>query len=278
MGNLGSENGCWDVAKRTEMLRQVITHRRSCRKFKSEQIPMSDLWELAEAGVWAPSGSNAQNQRFLVIDDRKEIERIGELRWMVSYTTRLSDAELKERFPYGLIGGATALILVFADAALNNCRNNGEYYLWETLETQNCAASVQNILLMASAKGIGSCWVSATEHMNYSRLLTGHNWRQVLHGYDLPPSCKIQGLIMLGWPVSTDEFGYPRGEGMHGVVNQPTARGPLDQYLVKRTGAGSAVARPRRMWRVRLLRRGIEVLLRMVAYLDRRIYRLEIGE
>ena len=112
------------------------------------------------------------------IEDRKEIKRIGSHRWVYPYNAGIPESELRARKPSGFLGSAAALVLVFADAALNDPQSSGEYHLWESLEVQNCAASIQNILLLAAAKGIGSCWVCCAEHMNHTRLLSGSTWRE----------------------------------------------------------------------------------------------------
>ena len=134
----------------------VIAHRRSVRRFADRPIPRELLEQLVTAGIQAPSGSNFQNQRFLIIEDPEEINRIGKLRFVWPY--RGTDrSRVEGRYPGGIIGLAKALIVVFADAQENDRRGTGEYYLWESLEIQNCAASIENILILATAMG----WAAA---------------------------------------------------------------------------------------------------------------------
>jgi nitroreductase len=194
-----------------EGIREVIQNRRSVRFFSDEPLSQKDLMDLVEAGVYAPSGSNWQNQRFLVVTDKEEIERIGETRYVFPWRTK-SYGKAREKRPAGLLGQATALILVFADAMENDRRQNGEYHIWEPLEIQNTSASIQNILLMATAKGIGTCWVSASDQMSFTRLLSGKSWRSLLAPYNIPNSFKLHGIICCGYPKECNELGYPRGE------------------------------------------------------------------
>ncbi len=271
------------VTARAALVREVIQRRRSTRRFRSEPIPQGDLLELVEAGIHAPSGSNWQNQRFLIVSDKEEINRIGRIRYVWPYKTRgKAKLEARRRNPAGILGHATALIFVFADAAENYRGEGGEYYIWESLETQNCAAAIQNILLLAAAKGIGSCWVSASEAMSYSRLLSGKSWNAALAPYEVPASYKVQGIVVLGYPHAADERGYPRGEKKHGAtIWAEVARKPVEHYLV--AARDTMPARWRKLSLLRRLRRRcgtwlIGGLLRLVRRLDVMVTRIDLEE
>jgi nitroreductase len=220
-----------DTLRKT-ITKDVILNRRSCRSFLDKNIDRQELLELIEAGIYAPSGSNSQNQRFLLIDDEQEIKRIGSIRWVWPYKSNVSQGKLQDKHPSGIIGKASALIFVFADAALNDQRDNGEYYIWESLEIQNCAASIQNILLLSTAKGIGSCWISCSENMTFSRLISYSRWSSIFSDYEIPEHFKIQGLIILGYPRHSTQKGFPKGENVHGVIQSGTQRKNIEEYLV----------------------------------------------
>jgi len=259
-------------------VRQSLVRRRSVRTFTDQAIPDGILDDLITVAKYAPSGSNWQNQRFLVVTDPDEIERIGKIRFVWPYKAAKLD-NVKQRHPGGILGHGAALILVFADAAKNDARGNGEYHVWEALEIQNCSASIQNILTMAAAYGLGSCWVSASERMNYTRLLTGRTWRDALSGYDIPQTFKIQGVVVLGYPKNYDDEGYAIGEKKHGATNWvETERGENDAYLIKKSTPASQVhASPSKLEQLKLkvFSKGLRFFLRVVMYLDRRIHRIE---
>lgn len=259
---------------RASIVRQTILHRRSIRAFTDQAIPQADLLELIEAGAYAPSASNSQNQRFLLITDPDEIERLGRQRFVWPWPSSPSTRE-----PAGLLARGTALILVFADALENDRRRNGEYYIWQQMECQNAAASIQNILLLAAAKGIGACWVSASERMSYSRLVNRRAWWDVLRNYDIPRTYKIHGVVVLGYPRRLGERGFPRGEAMHGAtVWQETARRPIETYLITaKTSTPSIDPMPRvRRGLARVLSRCLQLQLRAVQVTDLCLWRLEV--
>lgn len=263
-----------------DIVATVIARRRSVRRYADTPIDNAVLERLVAAGIAAPSGSNSQNQRFLIIHDPEEILRIGHWRFVWPYRgTRREKIELD--FPGGIVGLSKALIVVFADAAENDRRGNGEYHIWETLEIQNCAAAIENILILATAMGLASCWVSASETMNHTRLLTGYTWRKLFCGYAIPQSYKIQGMVLLGYPTTTDELGFPKGEQKHGAtVWQSTERKALDHYLVKSAPSLTPSMRLPALDGVRLavFSRLLSWSMALSRGLDLAIHRIEIGE
>ncbi|PNV79468.1 MAG: nitroreductase family protein, partial [Fervidicoccus sp.] len=55
---------------------EIIKGRRCVRSFREEAISEQDLRAILEAGIWAPSGSNAQPWKFFVVRDRNRIDKI----------------------------------------------------------------------------------------------------------------------------------------------------------------------------------------------------------
>jgi len=267
--------------KDTEKINTVkdsLVRRRSVRTFTDSLISESILNDLIEVAKYAPSGSNWQNQRFLVVTDPEEIEKIGKIRFVWPYKAANTE-KVKQSHPAGILGHGTALVLVFADASKNDARGNGEYYIWETLETQNCSASIQNILTMAAAHGLGSCWVSASEKMNYNRMLSGKTWRKALSSYEIPEYYKMQGVVVLGYPKAYDELGYAKGEKKHGATTWvSTERHDNAHYLINKRDSESAqksILSKSEIMFVRLYSKVIKFLLRVVRYADRKIHRIE---
>ncbi len=265
--------------ERIKTVESALLKRRSVRHFKSVKIPPDDLLRLVRAGVYAPSGSNWQNQRFLIVDEQDELMRIGKSRFVWPYN-KANVVKIKESHPGGIIGNAAAAIIVFSDSLDNDRRGNGEYYIWEALETQNCSASIENILTLATSMGIGSCWISASDKMSYTRMFSGQSWRRLLSNYEIPVYYKLQGIIILGYSKSTNEEGYPIGEKMHGAtIWQSTERNPTEDYLIKKN-SNNIVSKLKvtRLdgYRVRVMAKLIRYALRIVAWLDRCIHKIEV--
>lgn len=256
----------------------VIARRRSVRRFSDKSVPRDLLEQLVLAGIQAPSGSNSQNQRFLIIEDKAEIEMIGRLRFVWPYRGTARE-KIGLQFPSGIVGLAKALIIVFADANENDWRGMGEYYLWEALEIQNCAASMENMLILATAMGLAGCWVSANEPMSHTRLLTDSTWREIFSNYDIPLHYKIQGILLFGYPCDVDELNFAKGEKKHGAtVWRNTARRPLEYYLITKRRIDCHVSELSTMlkMRLRLLSNLLRFMLSLTRFIDRAIHRIEM--
>lgn len=111
----------------------IIRQRRSIRKFKNEPVNNAFIVKLLEAAMCAPSAGNQQPWQFIVITEEE---------------TRI---KLAKTGPHTQMAAkAPALILVCGDLS----RETHEGY-WPV----DCAASTQNILLEATAQGLGSVWL-----------------------------------------------------------------------------------------------------------------------
>ncbi len=56
----------------------VIRDRRTVRKFKSDPVPMEHIMKILEAAHFAPTAGNQQPWKFLVVQDRKRLDRLKE--------------------------------------------------------------------------------------------------------------------------------------------------------------------------------------------------------
>ena len=263
---------------RAEILKTVLLNRRSVRQFETRALESEHIRDILESAIHAPSGSNSQNQRFLIINEQQELDALGNIRFVWPYPT---STKMRTKKPSGLIGGAATAIVVFADAALTDARDNGEYYIWESIEIQNCAASVENMLNMATALGIGSCWLSASENMTYTRLLSGKSWAHALASYDIPDSYKIQAVVILGYPQQgLDTNGFPQGEKAHGATFwDKTERKELSHYLIEKRDLNrhnqQSITTTENITLL-FISKIISFMLSAVHKLERLIYRIEV--
>lgn len=135
------------------------------------------------------------------------------------------------------------------------------------------------MLLQATARGIGSCWVSASESMNFTRMLSGKSWGNALGKYDIPSWYKMQGVLVFGHPKKTDDDGYPVGESKHGAtIWQSTDRGPTSDYLIH-LKAGSPQEKQLSgfsKFQLRIYSAGIRFFRRVIGKLDRWIHNIEV--
>lgn len=57
-------------------LDEIIRNRRSIRQWKDKEVPQEDLNKILEAARFSPSWANNQPWRFIVVKDKKKIEKI----------------------------------------------------------------------------------------------------------------------------------------------------------------------------------------------------------
>lgn len=152
---------------------EVLERRRSVRSFEPDRaVSAEDEQRLLEAACRAPSAGNVQPWRFFAVRN-------------VEMKSRLMAAALGQPW----VGEAPLLIVACADLAAHEKaygRRGVELY-----SIQDTAAAVENILLAATALGLGSCWVGAFRGSEVAAALS------------LPRSLRPLALVPIG---------YARGE------------------------------------------------------------------
>lgn len=131
---------------------ECIKTRRSVRKYKDTPIDWEKIFQILNAGKFAPSAGNIQNWKFIVV--RKE-----EIR------KKLAEAAFDQEW----MDNAPVHIVVVGEpekgARFYGARGERLYTI------QNCASAVENMLLAANDLGLGSCWVGAFDEAKVKRAL-----------------------------------------------------------------------------------------------------------
>lgn len=109
-----------------------IHARRSIRKYTAEPVSETDVTEILEAAMAAPSAGNQQPWHFVVIRDRSVLDAIPGFH----PNSRM-------------VLEASVGILVCCDSSLEK---HAGYWV------QDCAAATENLLLAVVAKGLGAVW------------------------------------------------------------------------------------------------------------------------
>lgn len=108
---------------------ETIAKRRSIRKYKPGAVSKENLSKLVDAGRLAPTANNVQPWEFVVVTEKEKLRQIADL------------AE------YGkFIAGVSACIVVLSQPT--------KYYI------EDGSAATTQILLAATAMGLGTCWVA----------------------------------------------------------------------------------------------------------------------
>ena len=115
----------------TEELIQTIFARRSIRQYTSEPVSEEKIQTLLEAAMAAPSASNRKPWQFVVVTEREALDALA------------------EAHPHGKM---------LFDAPLSICVC-GDLTEMERYWVQDCSAATENLLLAATALGLGAVWL-----------------------------------------------------------------------------------------------------------------------
>jgi len=142
-----------------EQMELLIKGRRSTRRFKKENIDKKEIIELINAASYAPTGCNAMNVHFTIIDEYKKMEKFKEVAYdklrIVITENKLSDGseffpEIMKRWDNEKVDG------IFRDAphmVVASCPENCVTPL------DDCIIALTNFEMLANCMGLGTLWV-----------------------------------------------------------------------------------------------------------------------
>lgn len=168
---------------------ETIMKRRSVRLYESKPIPKDILQTLIDAGNMAPTGGNAQNWRFVVVEDKGFKEKLLSLgiprykKWMEKAPKALVDMrkEIDAVVSDPIYYDAPAIIFVIGSGMTGD------------LDTPMVC---ENIMLAARSLNIGSCWVY------FGQLALDD--QEVRNALEMREGEKVYGPILLGYPRGGD--------------------------------------------------------------------------
>lgn len=150
-------------ASRNDVL-EAIARRRSVRRFEDRDVDDSLIRRLLEAANSAPSAHNQQSWRFIVVRGEKKAS-LAEL-----VAARSADfprpASVLLRMASRTIAAAPVVVavansgeLIRHGEELFNLRTGRVRDFFRTMEIQSSAAAVENLLVAATALGLGAVWL-----------------------------------------------------------------------------------------------------------------------
>lgn len=176
----------------------LIKRRRSIRKFSPRKVEDAVLREVLEAARWAPSAHNAQPWRFIVLTNdalKRELAEAMATAWRADMTKDGVAVEARENMAVTSVERFTcAPVLVVACLTMKDMTKYADeprQQCERDLAVQSLGSALQNMLLVAHAKGLGACWFSAP-------CFCKEAVRKVLN---VPKDIESQALIVLGYPA-----------------------------------------------------------------------------
>lgn len=147
----------------------AIYDRRSIRKFVDKPISQKDITDIIQSGMKAPSSKNRQPWKYIVIQGSAKEEMLRVFRQGIEREEN-DNALLPESrqhivaAKYTVDIMAEAPTIVFVVNSLGESKSilselTPEERVYEICNIQSISASIQNMLLAATEKGIGSLWI-----------------------------------------------------------------------------------------------------------------------
>jgi nitroreductase len=120
----------------------AIKHRRSIHAFKPDKVSKKSLYRLLDAARWAPSAGNLQSWEFIIVEDE-------------TAKRQLASAALGQEF----ISEAPVVLVACADTERSGLKYGarGKYFY----SIVDAAAAIENLMIAATAMGLGTCWVGS---------------------------------------------------------------------------------------------------------------------
>lgn len=181
---------------------ETMLQRRSVRAYKPEQIKDEELNTILECALYAPTGGNLQNSRFLVIQNPELMEELN-----LAIRDELSSREIVEgemmakgirrarQDGYHFIFHAPTLISAVAP------RNHSN-------SMANCSTGLENIQLAATALGLGACWSNQPHWLTDVPAV-----RKIFERIGLREDEDIFGSVSVGYPEHVAAKAAARKDG-----------------------------------------------------------------
>ncbi len=151
----------------------VIQKRRSVRKYKDKPIPEEALLRVLEGARLAPSGSNFQPWKFIIVKDK-------------ALKKKLAKASAGQFFM------AEAPIIIVGCGFPDNCyASMGRYMKSWSIDV---TIALEHLILQAQEEGLGTCWIGSFEEEEVKAIL------------NIPENVKVLALTPLGYPDEIPRF------------------------------------------------------------------------
>ncbi len=134
----------------TDSILNIIKKRRSIRQYVQKEVSDDILLQLIEAAIWAPTGSNIQPWYYVIIKDKDILNKIT-------------------AFSPGLLGNPSSLIVICTDRkrAFEKASTLGR----DELCIMDISMAAQNLMLLATEKGLATCPVKSFNKKAISKIL-----------------------------------------------------------------------------------------------------------
>ena len=142
-----------------KMLKEIL-NRRSVRKYENKSVEEEKLTEILESCRIAPSGSNTQPWRLIVVKSDEMRNKIAEVAHKQTWMTQA---------PVHIVCVADSICRLDASDLIKIDENTSEFMVKQLVRDTTIGAAYMT--LQAEALGLGTCWVAWFEQKDIRPLL-----------------------------------------------------------------------------------------------------------
>jgi nitroreductase len=167
---------------------EILRKRRSIRKFQEKPLGAEQIEAIEEAILRAPSAKNLRSWEYVVVDDRKMLNRLSEVR------------------------GASSSFISGASLAIVFLGNDKTLDTW--VEDASLAAIIAQ--LTATSLGLGSCWAQIRNRDHSPQKSAEDYVRELL---EIPRPFRVVCVIAIGHPAEEKPL-VPREDLPYGKIHR----------------------------------------------------------
>ncbi len=166
----------------------LIKTRRSCRRYKSQQIDDRALQAVLEAGTYAPTSKGQQSPFIVAVQEPALLKQLARMN---------ADVMGTDTNPYY---DAPTYIFVFAPADGRN-------------PVQDGSCVMQNLMLAAHALGLATCWINREREM-----FATDEGQALMRQWGLPDGLMGIAAVAIGYADGAPDAPKPRKDGYYRII------------------------------------------------------------
>lgn len=193
-----------------DTLLKFLRARRSIRQFRPDPVPEEEVDAVLEAMRYAPSASNAQGWRYIILTDPEKkriladktvamlrlLRKVMKIKWLLKpfvsgqIKAQLTDPSTAASLDELLARHASGDDPIFYDAPCVIILHTSSY---GHMAGNDAGLAFMHGMLAAQARGLGTCWIGFAEEL----LFRNKKMRKWL---GIPSGHKPWGVMILGYP------------------------------------------------------------------------------
>jgi nitroreductase len=166
----------------------LLKNRRSIRDFQNKDVPTTIIKEILQDTCLAPTASNNQPCRFIIIQNRDYIKKIsGESKKCLlddlvqnpELPLKQYEAALRDE-QFNVFYNAPCLVLFVGPKDAHSI-------------DVDCGLTVAYFMFSATSRGLGTCWIGLGAHIRN---------KKILNEIGMPSGYQIVAPVIVGYPTS----------------------------------------------------------------------------